>query len=86
LITWQKFKTLNIKKIINMIYSQKEPIKITIEGGFRPDKTIQLTLCPDADINDWIETFKTILIHQSFSETTIKELFEEPDYNESYEL
>jgi hypothetical protein len=45
-----------------------------------------LTLCPDADINDWIETFKTILIHQSFSETTIKELFEEPDYNESYEL
>jgi hypothetical protein len=69
-----------------MIHSPKEPIKITIEGGFRPDKTIQLMLSPDADLNDWIETFKTILIHQSFNEIAVKELFEEPDYNESYEF
>jgi hypothetical protein len=69
-----------------MIHSQKEPITITIEGGFRPDKTIQLTLCPDADLSDWTDAFKTILIHQTFTEDAVKELFEEKEYNESYEL
>ena len=62
------------------------PIKITVEGGLRPDKTIQLTISPHANIEDWIETFKTILIHQTFSEVLLKELFEEADYAQGYEL
>jgi len=65
-----------------MNYMKTEPIKITIEGGFRPDKTIHLTLGPDANIEDWIETFKTILFHQTFDETIIKEVFETCEYNE----
>ena len=65
-----------------MNYSKHDPIKITIDGGFRPDKTVQLTLSPDADIKDWIDTFKTILIHQSFAEDTVKELFEDPDHKQ----
>lgn len=62
------------------------PIKITVEGGLQPHKSIQLTLSPDSDIHDWVDIFKTILIHQTFGEAVVKELFEEPDYNESYEL
>lgn len=62
------------------------PIKITVEGGLRPDKIIQLTISPHANIEDWIETFKTILIHQTFSEVLVKELFEEADYTQDYEL
>ncbi len=65
-----------------MNYMKTEPIKITIEGGFRPDKTIHLTLGPDANIEDWIETFKTILFHQTFDETIIKDVFETREYNE----
>ena len=63
------------------------PIKITIEGGIDScDKKLQLTIPPCANIEDWISVFKTILIHQSFSEMLVKELFEEPDYTQEYEL
>jgi hypothetical protein len=57
-------------------YEKKEPIKITIEGGLSPDRSIQLTLNPYATLEEWIETFKVILLHQTFSEDTIKELFD----------
>ena len=65
-----------------MNYDKKAPIKITIEGGLAPDRTIQLTLNAYSTIEEWIETFKTILIHQTFAEDTIKELFDR-DYDES---
>jgi hypothetical protein len=29
-----------------------------------------------SDIDDWITVFKTILIHQTFCEDTVKELFD----------
>ena len=32
----------------------------------------------DASIEDWVNMFKTVLIHQTFSEDTVKELFEDP--------
>lgn len=32
----------------------------------------------DASIEDWVNVFKTVLIHQTFSEDTVKELFEQP--------
>lgn len=54
----------------------QSPIKITIEGGIIPHKTIQLTLNWDANIYDWVEAFKTVLIHQNFDYDTVKELFE----------
>ena len=50
-------------------------IKIKVES-YQLNKSIELTLNWDADINDWIETFKTILTHQTFCPETIKELFE----------
>ena len=63
------------------------PIKITVEGGIDSvDKTLQLTIPPCANIEDWITVFKTILIHKDFSEILVKELFEEPDYTQEYEL
>jgi len=72
-------------------YDQVTPIKITIEGGLCPDRSLQLTLHPYATIEEWIDTFKVMLMHQTFSEDTIKELFDpqidhivedEPDYFE----
>ena len=65
-----------------MNYDKTTPIKITVEGGLAPDRTLQLTLNAYSTIEEWIETFKTILIHQTFAEDTIKELFDR-DYNES---
>jgi hypothetical protein len=65
-----------------MNYDKQEPIKISVEGGLSPDRTLQLTMHPHATIEEWIETFKTILIHQTFAEDTIKELFDR-DYDES---
>jgi len=56
--------------------NKKEPIKITVEGGPCPDRSLQLTLHAYSTIEEWIDTFKTILIHQTFAEDTVKELFE----------
>tara|TARA_R110000868_G_C10791609_1_gene756355 strand:+ start:494 stop:814 length:321 start_codon:yes stop_codon:yes gene_type:complete len=48
------------------------------------DNKIEITLNKYSDLNDWIKVFKTILIHQTFCEDTVKELFEEVDYNDDY--
>jgi len=60
-------------------YDKKEPIKITVEGGLSPDRSLQLTLNAYATLEEWVETFKVILLHQTFSEDTIKELFDMND-------
>jgi len=60
-----------------MNYDKPTPIRITVEGGFNPYRKLELTMSSFADINDWIDAFKTILIHQTFAEDTVKELFEE---------
>ena len=57
-------------------YDQVTPIKITVEGGLCPDRSLQLTLHPYATLEEWIGTFKVMLLHQTFSEDTIKELFD----------
>ncbi len=50
--------------------------KITIKvDGHQLNKSIELTLNWDADINDWKDAFKTILIHQTFDSQSIEELF-----------
>lgn len=53
------------------------PIKITIEGGATEGKTLQLTMHPHSTLEEWIDTFKTILVHQTFTCDCIKELFDE---------
>jgi hypothetical protein len=59
-------------------YNKTTPIKITVEGGLSPDRSLQLTMNAYSTLEEWIEAFKVILLHQTFSEDTIKELFEEP--------
>ena len=54
------------------------PVKITIEGGPTEGKTLQLTMHPYSTLEEWIDTFRTILIHQTFTCDCIKELFDEP--------
>jgi len=61
-----------------MIPNKDTKITIKVES-YIPNNSLQLTLNWDADINDWVNAFKTILIHQTFTEDTIKELFEDRD-------
>ena len=56
-----------------------DKIVVTVKG-FKFNNELQLTLNWDADLEDWKQAFKTILIHQTFCEGTVKELFE--DYEE----
>jgi len=55
--------------------NKAEPIKITIEGGYNPNKTLQLTLPPDSTLEEWVDAFKTILVFQTFIAADIEELF-----------
>ena len=61
-----------------MITNKDKKTTIKVEG-YRLNDSLQLTLNWDADINDWVNAFKTILIHQTFDEETVKELFEEKE-------
>jgi hypothetical protein len=61
-----------------MNYQNIDPIKITVEGGLVPDRSIQISMNPHATIEEWVETFKVILVHQTFDTEIIKEIF---DYN-----
>lgn len=53
----------------------KQVITITV-AGFKLNNELKLSLNWDADLDDWKQAFKTILIHQTFDEDTVKELFE----------
>lgn len=55
--------------------SKEDKITVTVES-YKHNKSLQLTLNWDADVDDWVDAFKTILIHQTFGEDTVKELFE----------
>lgn len=63
----------------------KQVITITVTG-FKLNNELKLSLNWDADLDDWKQAFKTILIHQTFDEGTVKELFEsyeeETNYND----
>jgi hypothetical protein len=61
-----------------MLPNKDNKITIKVEG-YRLNDSLQLTLNWDANINDWIGAFKTMLIHQTFDEDTVKELFEEKE-------
>jgi len=59
------------------MYELKAPsnIKLTVENPFNGSELV-ITMSPHSDIRDWMNTFKTILIHQTFGEDQVKELFE----------
>jgi len=57
-------------------YNKTTPIKITVEGGLSPDRSLQLTVNAYSTLEEWVEAFKVVLLHQTFSEDTIKELFD----------
>ena len=59
----------------HMVPSKEDKITVKVES-YKHNKSLQLTLNWDADVDDWVDAFKTILIHQTFGEDTVKELFE----------
>ena len=61
-----------------MIPNKDKKTTVRVEG-YRLNDSLQLTLNWDADINDWVNAFRTILIHQTFPEDAVKELFEEKE-------
>jgi hypothetical protein len=58
----------------------KNKIKITVENLY-DDKKIEITINRFADLNEWRDVFKTILIQQTFPCDSVKELFEIEDEN-----
>jgi hypothetical protein len=61
----------------NMNKTTPHVLTVTVADSSSYDK-IEISLSKYSDINDWIKVFKTILIHQTFCEDTVKELFEDP--------
>ena len=57
-------------------------IKITVENLF-DDKKLELTINRFADMNEWVDIFKTILIQQTFPCDLVKDLFE-PEESENF--
>lgn len=60
--------------LINMENLSGKKITVKVDG-FKLNKSIELTLNWDADLNDWRDVFKTILMHQTFDSQSIEELF-----------
>jgi hypothetical protein len=54
-------------------------ITVTVVNHAKYNSELQLSLNWDANLDDWVSAFKTILIHQTFCEDSIKELFEDQD-------
>ena len=75
---------LRTKNQPNKAMNQTTPktITVTVSDSSCDDK-IEISLNKYSDLNDWIKVFKTILIHQTFCEDTVKDLFE--DSWEEYE-
>jgi len=63
----------------NMLPSKDDKTTITVDSYIH-NKSLLLTLNWDANVDDWITAFKTILIHQTFCEDSVKELFEDKNY------
>ena len=59
----------------------KDKIEVTVCGPDPTDK-IAIFLNWDACLEDWKVVFKTILINQTFTEDTLKELFFDEDYHQ----
>jgi|DEB19_MinimDraft_2_1074335.scaffolds.fasta_scaffold170341_1 hypothetical protein len=56
--------------------SNSHKIILTVTDTYS-DEELKIMIGQHSDINDWIKVFKTILIHRTFHEDLVKELFEE---------
>jgi hypothetical protein len=67
--------------------SIKDKKTIITVNDYKHNSSLQLTLNWDANLEEWKQAFKTILIHQTFDEDTVKELFEEKElyFTKDYE-
>ena len=63
----------------NNMNTQDKRITVTVVNHAKYNSELTLTLNWDADLEDWIAAFKTILMHQTFCEDSIKEVFADPD-------
>jgi|LakMenE18May11ns_1017448.scaffolds.fasta_scaffold9003213_2 hypothetical protein len=54
--------------------NQQQTIIITVSDP-SSDNELRITMNRHSNVDDWILTFKTILIHQTFNEDTVKDLF-----------
>ena len=54
-------------------------ITVTVVNHAKYNSELLLSLNWDANLDDWVAAFKTILMHQTFCEDSIKELFENED-------
>jgi hypothetical protein len=54
--------------------NQQQTIIITVSDPSSNNK-LRITMNQHSNVDDWILTFKTILIHQTFNEDTVKDLF-----------
>lgn len=54
-------------------------ITVTVVNHAKYNSELLLSLNWDSNLDDWVAAFKTILMHQTFCEDSIKELFENED-------
>jgi len=52
-------------------------ITVTVVNHAKYNSELLLSLNWDSNLDDWVAAFKTILMHQTFCEDSIKELFAE---------
>lgn len=68
---------------MNRTTTTPHTLTITVSDSSCDDK-IEISLNKYSHIDDWIKVFKTIMMHQTFSEDAIKELFEYDKTIEDY--
>jgi len=54
-------------------------ITVTVVNHTKYNSELMLSLNWDADLDEWVSAFKTILMHQTFCEDSIKEVFVDPN-------
>jgi len=59
--------------------AENTDVVITVDNGYQGQ--LKLTFNKHGTLEDWIQAFKTILIHATFAEDTVKELFDTNEDN-----
>jgi len=64
------------KKIMDI---KDKRITVTVVNHTKYNSELMLSLNWDSDLDEWVSAFKTILMHQTFCEDSIKEVFVDPN-------
>lgn len=70
---------MDILYLVNIMDNKDKRITVTVVNHAKYNSELLLSLNWDSDLDDWVAAFKTILMHQTFCEDSIKELFENED-------